>query len=198
MEAQEMTEPKAGQMAFPLQLGGEQISRESFEAWPRDEQEFVARLSALGLGERFWESYRSLRGKGYRWLDAIVGGWLATGAKGRGQLRTLKSLAEALGRHRHTIYTAVERVQAAANALALSWLAERVPDVDEATYHAAISMEGTAADRKLFYQRARVALSGEESEPVDAWAQVLAAVEEQTLTPNPSPGVSGEGREGAE
>ena len=168
------------QLVFPLQLGGEQVTSEIFDRMPRGEQEYIARLMRFSPGERFWEVYRGLRAQGYKTLDAIVGAWQATGAKGRGSLRTLKSLAEALGVNRHTVYRAKERTEKIVGGLVMSWLLERVPDVDEALYRAALSLDGTAADRKLFYQRARVSLSGEEAEPVDQWAQLLEQAREQS------------------
>ena len=186
-----MREDQPEQLAFLLLLGAERISHKEFTSWPLHERALVQRFAALKLNPRFWEAYRTLRGLGNRALDCVVGAWLATGAKGRGELRTLKSLAEALGKDRTTVYRASDRMRNVAGGLAMSWLAERVPDVDEATYHAAISAEGTAADRKLFYQRARTALSGEESEPVDNWTQVLAAVEAEIASVQSAEGAEG-------
>ena len=160
-------------MAFPLLLGAERISKAAYSAWTLDEQLLVQRLTVLKLNPRFWENYRGMRAMGHRPMDSIVGAWLSTGAKGRGELRTLKALAESLGKSRKAIYRVADRMKSVAMGMAMSWLAARVPDVDEAVYSAAISMEGTSADRKLFYQRARVALSGEESEPVDNWLALL-------------------------
>lgn len=165
-------------LQFPLLLGPldgrthEKLTETEFGQMPLGERELIQRLSQFSFGGQFWEHYRGLRGLGHKHQDAAVGAWLATGVVGRGNVITKLALAEVMGVSRHTLYRIVERVQGAAQALRLSWLQERIPDVDEALYRAAV-LVGEHASQKLFYQRARVPLSGEDSEARDDWADLM-------------------------
>lgn len=170
-------------MQFPLLLGPldgrthEKLGQATFEKMPLDEQQLIQRLSRFSLGGQFWEHYRALRGLGHSTKDAAVGAWLASGVVGRGQVITKLALAEVMGVSRHTLYRIVERVESAAQAMRLSWLQDRIPDVDEALYRAAV-IPGEHTSQKLFYQRARVPLSGEEAEARDDWADMIKKLRE--------------------
>lgn len=164
---------------YPLQLGDpstgsvyESLSEADARAMPLAEVELITRMARNGLSARFWECYRELRRRGYQTKKSALIAWKAAGYNGHGKLNQ-ESYAALLGMSRRTLIRQLQLPDVATVALALQmeWLRERVPSVDDALYLKASN--GDVAAIKLYYQRARVAMSGEDAEPQDAWMQAL-------------------------
>lgn len=106
------------------------------------------------------EGYRLLRARGLKVRDAIIAVWLSLASDDRGELTTQEALAEFLGyQRRQTIYE--RRVKRrlddwAERLLILRLRGERLAEVDERTFQAAVNEEGSHQDRRLYYQRAGV------------------------------------------
>lgn len=160
-------------LQFPLMLGDGEVSQAHWARLPKTEQQLVAELKARGFAPRFWESYAQIRQRGYECRHAAVGAWLAIGNRSRGKTATQEQMGEMLGYSRRQVQRIAGELGALVNEIRMQWWQDRIPDVDDATYHAATGMDGTAADRKLAYQRARVSLAGEDAEPVEDWRTVL-------------------------
>jgi len=141
------------------------------------ERAWVSRLRTAGLSPRFWECFEKLRGQRYAVEKALAGAWFSLGIRARGQYTTVAAFADLIGRSRQTIqkWLGVEGdLRAAAIALRAEFWTDRIQDIDEATYNAAVTATATAADRKLAYQRAGVRLTTEEGEGIDPWQDALA------------------------
>lgn len=182
-------------MEFPLKLGEESLEQDTFDTLPLSEQQLIQRLSAFSLSQRFWEGYKQLRAHGFRTKDAAIGAWKAAGYKRGGKL-TQDKFAEVLGISRRTIIRRLSNpaLQDMAVALQMEWWHERVPAIDEALYARAtgfyrenekgelVYLPGEATAIKLAYQRARVAMSGEDAEPQDNWMQALEKARAEAAT----------------
>jgi len=123
------------------------------------------------------EGYLFLRAKGVRYRDAMLATWLSLGTDDRGAVPTRQDFARLMGVARATTYDWESRrpeIRQWAELLQVMRLrGARLAEVDEAAYHAAVAADGTASDRKLYYQRAgvweeeqRVHLMGESDGPV--------------------------------
>ena len=144
---------------------------------PHTERVWVDKLRALELSPRFWECFEKLRGQRYPVEQALAGAWYSLGIRARGKYTTVAAFAELIGRSRQTVQNWLStdsELRAAAIALRAEFWTDRIQDIDEATYNAALRQDANAADRKLAYQRAGVRLTGEEGEGVDPWQDVLA------------------------
>jgi hypothetical protein len=116
----------------------------------------------------FLEGYRSLRARGWAAREAFCIAWLSLGRDDRGELGTVAELCDFLGVSRMWFYEHKARYdnEPVRGQNAWEWWAERLQlerlrgsrlaDVDEAVYRRAVSEEGKAADRELFYKRAGV------------------------------------------
>ena len=178
-----MTEVHAEIKQFPLRLGPsaadtstssvpELLSEDDARAMPPVEVELIRRMSANGLSTRYFDCYRELRRRGYHTKKAAVVAWKAAGYGGRAHM-TGETFARLLGISRRTLVRQLQQpdVCAIAMAMQMEWLKDRVPSIDEALYDKASKGDVTAM--KLYYSRARVAMSGEDAEPQDAWMQAL-------------------------
>lgn len=161
----------------PYLLGAEHVSAARIVAMPKAEQTVVENLRGQGLGDRFWECYGRLREQGFTPMQACAGAWQACGRGQRGKFCSQAAFADLLGRERKWLQRQLAptgTLFAAAMALRGEYWAERVPDVDERLYTRVMGIEATTADFKLAYQRARVALSGEDADATDDWQKALA------------------------
>ena len=140
------------------------------EAW-LDEQ-----VGTLPHGQWWVEDYRLLRAQGWRWKDAFIVVWMSLGSDDRGPLSTVQALTEFLGVSRQWYYNRLEKwpvMERIAERLQLRRLrGARLAAVDERSYTAAVEDRSSAADRKLYYQRAgvwqeQVALIAEKEGPED-------------------------------
>lgn len=124
-------------------------------------------LSRLGDADRwatiqggFWqEGYFLLRELGLSWRSAIIATWYSLRKDDRGSLPTVASLAEFLGITDRRVRQVVvkDKLQEWTAWLIFSRLGgERLAEVDRVTFDKAAATDGTAADRRLFYERARV------------------------------------------
>lgn len=151
--------------------------RRDLAKMPHTERVWVDKLRTAGFTPRFWECYERLRGQRYPVEQALAGAWYSLGIRARGQYTTVAAFAELIERSRQTVQNWLKtesELRAAAIALRSEYWTDRIQDIDEATFNAAISSDGTAADRKLAYQRAGVRLTGEEGEGTDPWQDALA------------------------
>ena len=125
--------------------------------------------------EPWEEGYRWLRAQGLKARDAIIAVWLSLATDDRGGLTTQQALADFLGyRRRETIYD--RRVKKgldewAERLMILRLRGQRLAQVDERTFQAAASEEGTHQDRRLYYQRAgvlqgRLEVTGDKEAPL--------------------------------
>lgn len=107
-----------------------------------------------------WEDgYRFLRARGVRYRYAMLAAWLSCGSDDRGDLGTRADFADFMGVSRSTTYQWEERqpVREWAEMLRVMRLrGARLAEVDERTYLSAAGETSSAADRKLYYQRAGV------------------------------------------
>lgn len=162
-------------------MGDEKVEEAQFNKFTLSEQAMIQRLKEGALDSRFWWCYRNLRGRGFGIDDSVIGAWKTCGHRARGKVPTQQALSALLGKERTTFWRRWQNAELQATAFALGedWWKERIPDIDEAVYRAAVFSEGTAADRKLAYQRAKVPLSGEDAEAVDPWADAITKAREQ-------------------
>lgn len=122
-----------------------------------------------GAADRFFlEGYLALRARGWEWREAFCIVWLSLARDDRGGLATVAELCDYLGVSRMWFYEHKGRYEnePARGMNAWDWWAERLQlarlrgqrlaEVDEATYRRAVSYEGKAADRELYYKRAGV------------------------------------------
>lgn len=120
-------------------------------------------------GNRFFlESYMALRANGWGWREAFCIAWMSLGRDDRGGLNSVSDLCDYLGVSRMWFYEhkAKYENEPAQGLNAWDWWAERLQlarlrghrlaEVDEATFKRAISGDGKAADRELYYKRAGV------------------------------------------
>lgn len=169
-------------MKFPLVLGDEKVREAEYAQLPQDEQTFVLRLSHV-MSARYWESFRVLRARRFKLVDAAAGAWLAAGYRGRGGM-THDQMAELLGISRRTFIRRLQDAELQRTALAqqMAWLNERVPSVDEALL--AKAGGGDVSAMKLFYQRARVIMSeADTGAGQDNWMAALAAARAEAGEP---------------
>jgi len=154
-------------------------------------------MRPLSDGERgdwfFLESYMSLRANGWGWREAFCIAWQSLGRDDRGGLSSVADLCDFLGVSRMWYYEhkAKYENEPAQGLNAWDWWAERLQlarlrghrlaEVDEATFRRAVSFEGKAADRELYYKRAGVLV--QRSEVVATVGQVVdvAALDEAAL-----------------
>lgn len=106
------------------------------------------------------EGYLFLRGQGVRYRDAMLATWLSLSRDDRGGVPTRNDFANVMGVVRATTYQWESRrpeIRQWAELLQVLRLrGSRLAQVDERTYEAAAAEGGSAADRKLYYQRAGV------------------------------------------
>jgi len=110
--------------------------------------------------EPWVDGYLQLRQQGVAYRDAVLATWLSLRRDDRGGIKTRDDLANLLGVSRVTTYQWEARrpeIREYVERLHIARLrGERMAEVDEATYQAAVAADSSAADRKLFYQRAGV------------------------------------------
>ncbi|MFM8333628.1 MAG: hypothetical protein ACKN9T_18270 [Candidatus Methylumidiphilus sp.] len=133
----------------------------------------------------FFNTYTMLRGKGYEMERALCGAWYVLGPAQRpvGAM-TQAQFAAILGGHRIKVLRHIKGMKPLLMAVRLGWWRERLVHLDDATYHAAVSERGTAADRKLAYQVAAGAGADVRIEPTgeaasNDYAELLAAIAAQ-------------------
>jgi hypothetical protein len=107
---------------------------------------------------RWAEGYQKLRALGVRWTYAAYASWKAIHRDDRGGIRTVKEFSRWLGRSESTIYQWPQRapIDDWAKYLRTDYFLDRMAEVDQRTYEVAVSEDGSATDRKLFYQRSGV------------------------------------------
>lgn len=174
----------AAQLALTMP-DGTALTDAALRALPRLEQEMVARLREGGPSQRFWECFESLRVQGFSVRQAAIGAWHATGRANRGKFVSAQSFAhDVLGISRQALHKQIAEGSALrmqADGLREAFWGDKVSDLDVSAYMAAVGIGGTAADRKLAYQRAEVAMNKRLITPdanaqgVDPWAQLAAA-----------------------
>lgn len=162
------------------------------EAWLR------ALAPAGSMGEPkenrfFLESYLGLRAHGWEWREALCIGWMSLGRDDRGELRTVADLCDFLGVSRMWFYEHKARYdnEPAQGLNAWDWWAERLQllrlrgsrlaEVDEAVYRRAVSGEGKAADRELYYKRAGVLVTRTEVSATVGQAVDVSALSDDEL-----------------
>jgi len=125
----------------------ERVSLEALERW-----------LASDAPPAWLDGYLFLRAKGVRYRDAMLATWLSLGKDDRGEVHSREDFAHVMGVSRATTYAWEGRrpqIRRWAELLQVMRLrGSRLAEVDEATFLAAKG--GTAADRKLYYQRAGV------------------------------------------
>ena len=106
------------------------------------------------------EGYLFLRARGVRYRDAMLAVWLSLRTDDRGEVRTRGDFARLMGVARATTYgwegRRPEVRQWAELLQVMRMRGARLAEVDERTFWAAVDEEGSATDRKLYYQRAGV------------------------------------------
>lgn len=128
--------------------------------------------------EAWRDGYLMLRANGVRPNDAMLAVWLSCAIDDRGDLRSRDDFARFMGVCRAVTYQWEARrpeIRRWSELLQVMRMrGARLAQVDVATFEAAVGEKGTAADRKLYYQRAgvwedesRVHLVGDEDGPVD-------------------------------
>ncbi len=130
-----------------LSQGG--ITVAALEAWLDD-----------GAPSPMWKAgYDFLRARGVRHRYAALAVWLSLSRDDRGEIKTRDDFAKLMGVSRQTTYQWEERQPVREWAAVLQVMrlrGSRLADVDWATYQRAIGEDTTAADRRLYYQRAGV------------------------------------------
>jgi len=164
---------------------GTALTEMALAALPRDEQAMIAKMKGGNQSQRFWECFERLRLDGFRVRQAAIGAWHATGRANRGRWVSAQSFAvDVLGITRQALHKQIAEgslLRTRADALREEFWGDKVNDLDVAAYMAAIGVGGTAADRKLAFQRAEVAMNKRLITPdanaqgVDPWAQLAAA-----------------------
>lgn len=151
-----------------------EVDVERERALAGEAEQWLETLRPGGGAGFFLDSYLSLRSVGWAWREAFCIAWLSLGRDDRGGLATVGDLCDFLGVSRMWFYEHKARYEhePAEGLNAWDWWAERLQlarlrgqrlaEVDEAVYQRAVSEEGKAADRELFYRRARVLQSGPE------------------------------------
>lgn len=105
------------------------------------------------------EGYDFLKSRGVRHRYAALAVWLSLSSDDRGDIQTRDDFARLMGVSRSTTYDWEKKqpVREWAEKLQVMRLrGARLAEVDERTFLAATSVEGSASDRKLYYQRAGV------------------------------------------
>jgi len=106
------------------------------------------------------DGYLFLKARGVRYRDAMLAVWLSLRTDDRGEVRTRGDFARLMGVARATTYgwegRRPEIRQWAELLQVMRMRGMRLAEVDERTYWAAVDEEGSATDRKLYYQRAGV------------------------------------------
>ncbi|RLC80096.1 MAG: hypothetical protein DRJ03_22315 [Chloroflexi bacterium] len=107
-----------------------------------------------------WKAgYDFLRSKGVRHRYAALAVWLSLSRDDRGEIETRDDFANLMGVARQTTYQWEERQPVREWAAVLQVMrlqGSRLAEVDERTYTSATGLDSSAADRKLYYQRAGV------------------------------------------
>jgi len=142
------------------------------QALAKQAEQWLETLRPGGGPGLFLDSYLSLRSVGWAWREAFCIAWLSLGRDDRGNLASVGDLCDFLGVSRMWFYEHKSRYEhePAQGLNAWDWWAERLQlsrlrgqrlaEVDEAVYSRAVSEEGKAADRELYYRRARVLQAG--------------------------------------
>lgn len=167
-----------------ISLGDSGYANSGAARLPISEEAFLKGLNDK-FPERFFECYFELR-RSSKWtmLEATCGAWLALGKKDRRGHTTQEALAGLINRRREWVSRTLANaeLQAQAQKLRMAFWDDRIPDIDQAVFEAALSPFGNAGDRKLAYQRARVPLSGEDSAPAEKWKQMLEEMRKEGAT----------------
>jgi len=128
----------------------ERVTLAQIEAWLRAEAPSPAWL----------DGYLWLRGRGVRYRDAMLATWLSLRRDDRGDVATRSDFARLMGVQRSTTYCwegrRPEIRQWAELLQVMRMRGARLAEVDERSYSSAAGDKSTAADRKLYYQRAGV------------------------------------------
>lgn len=114
---------------------------------------------ADALGGWFEEAYRTMRSFGYRPRPAFICAWLSCSRDDRGTLQRVSALADFLGIARQSVYKIIARnkLREWAEQLRMFHLrGDGLGEIDARTYTAAAAPDSSAADRKLYYERAGV------------------------------------------
>lgn len=133
-------------------------------------EELVSPKKSQSQVERWLSKARAAWRDGYDYLmatkpdlkyyDALLAVWLSCGKDDRGSVKTREDFADFIGVSRAVTYQWQDR-----RPEILEWVQElvelrlggsRLADVDERTYQKAQARNGTPADRRLFYERAKV------------------------------------------
>ena len=128
----------------------ERVTLAQLERWLREE-----------ASPDWLDGYLWLRGRGVRYRDAMLATWLSLRKDDRGELGTREDFARLMGVSRAATYAwegkRPEIRQWAELLQVIRMRGARLAEVDERTYLAAVAAcKSTAADRKLYYQRAGV------------------------------------------
>lgn len=110
-------------------------------------------------GELWSEGYHFLRARGLRWRDALVATWYSLRKDDRGDIPTVQALADFLGISRQRVHEIRVKGQLDEWTGLLCFIrlgGHKLAEVDEQVYQAAADPDGSATDRRLFYERARV------------------------------------------
>lgn len=161
--------------------GGDRVANQTQLFGIGPERKTVGELRAwleVHASAPWLEGYLFLRAQGVRHRDAMLATWLSLATDDRGDIPTREAFAELMGVSRAATYTWESRrpeIRVWAEKLQVLRLrGSRLAEVDERTYEAAAGADGSAADRKLYYQRAgvwedveRLRLVGAEDGPVE-------------------------------
>jgi transcriptional regulator with XRE-family HTH domain len=130
---------------------------DALEEWLETE---APRVLGVEAAASWTEGYWILRRRGVPHRDAMLAVWLSLSKDDRGVIGTREELANVMGVSRATTYDwEAKRPEIRRWAEFLQVLrmrGNRLAEVDEKTYDVAVSEDSSAADRKLFYQRAGV------------------------------------------
>lgn len=127
----------------------QRVTLTALEEWLRDE-----------APPAWMEGYLLLRAQSVRYRDAMLATWLSLSTDDRGDVRTREDLANLMGVARATTYQWEGRrpaIRDYAEMLRVMRLrGAKLAEVDQRSYNAAVAIESSASDRKLYYQRAGV------------------------------------------
>lgn len=165
----------------PDEIGGSVVDPDAWAALPLPVRASLLKLDKQKFPEHFWDCYHALLERGHEHAQAVVGAWAAIGRRAKNKNSTTQAIARLANVGSYTtvnrwLYKHGKLFQDAMELRAAYW-EDRIPDIDAATFAAAVDPDGTAADRKLAYQRAGV-LVGEDAKLSDPWLELIAAREE--------------------